>query len=80
MVRIRGAPTAARASQQNRSIRATKTGRRQLSKTATSQSPLLGCRSARDGQVLEGVYVPAHTSDRVIHSMKLRPSTRATFL
>lgn len=35
---------------------------------------------ARDGQLLEVVYVPAHTSYRVIHSMKLRPSTRATFL
>ena len=35
---------------------------------------------ARNGQLLEVAVIPSHTSHQVIHSMKLRPSTRALFL
>ena len=36
--------------------------------------------ATQTGQLLEIVYVPSDTEHRVIHSMKLRPSTQADFL
>lgn len=41
---------------------------------------LLNIGPARNGQLLEVGVIPSHTSHQVIHSMKLRPSTRALFL
>ena len=41
---------------------------------------LLSIGPARNGQLLEVAVIPSHTSHQVIHSMKLRPSTRALFL
>ena len=45
-----------------------------------SDDRILAIGPGRDGQLLEVIYVPAHTEYRVIHSMRLRPSTRAEFL
>ena len=36
--------------------------------------------ATQTGQLLEIVYIPTDTEHRVIHSMRLRPSTRAQFL
>ena len=45
-----------------------------------SDDRILAIGPGRDGQLLEVIYVPAHTEYRVIHSMRLRPGTRAEFL